>query len=69
MVISKIEEKTLILSLIPFELPTDNHELSNKKPVSYSKGTDETHILNSRRPNRKTNEERQYLRELQDRYG
>ena len=37
--------------LIHFELTTDNRELSNNKPVNDSKGTDETHILNSRRPN------------------
>ena len=55
MVISKTEEKTVcqrpIQKLIPFELTTDNRELSNNKPVNDSKGTDETHILNSRRPN------------------
>ena len=69
MVISKTEEKTVcqrpIQKLILFELPTDNRDLSNNKPVSDSKGTDETHILNSRRPNRKAKEERQYLRVLQ----
>ena len=54
-VISKTEEKTVfqrpIQKLIPFELTADNRELSNNKPVNDSKGTDETHILNSRRPN------------------
>ena len=54
-VISKTEEKTVcqrpIQKLIPFELTTDNRELSNNKPVNDSKGKDETHILNSRRPN------------------
>ena len=55
--------------LIPFEINTDRRELSNRKPVSDSKGADETHILNSKRPTRKAKEEGQYLRELQDRYG
>ena len=41
----------------------------NNKPVNDSKGADETHILNSKRPTRKAKEEGQYLRELQDRYG
>ena len=54
-VISKTEEKTVfqrpIQKLIPFELTTDNRELSNSKAVNDSKGTDEAHILNSRRPN------------------
>ena len=54
-VTSKTEEKGVcqrpIQKLIPFELTTDNRELSNNKPVNDSKGTDETHILNSRRPN------------------
>ena len=72
-VISKTEEKTVcqrpIQKLIPFELTTDNRELSNNKPVNDSKGEDETHILNSRKPIRKAKEEGQYLRELQDRYG
>ena len=53
-VISKTEEKTVcqrpIQKLIPFELTTDNRELSNNKPVKDSKGEDERHILNSRRP-------------------
>ena len=52
--------------LIHFELTTDNRELSNNKPVNDSKGEDERHILNSRRPSRKTKEERQYLQELKD---
>ena len=72
-VISKTEEKTVfqrpIQKLIPFELTADNRELSNNKPVNDSKGEDETHILNSRKPIRKAKEEGQYLRELQDRYG
>ena len=54
-VISKTEEKLVfqrpIQKLIPFELTADNRELSNNKPVNDSKGTDQTHILNSRRPN------------------
>ena len=54
MVTSKTEEKTVcqrpIQKLIPFELTTDNRELSNNKPVKDSKGADETHLLNSRRP-------------------
>ena len=54
MVTSKTEEKTVcqrpIQKLIPFELTTDNRELSNNKPVKDSKGEDERHILNSRRP-------------------
>ena len=54
-VISKTEEKTVfqrpIQKLTPFELTTDYRELSNSKPVNDSKGTDEVHILNSRRPN------------------
>ena len=69
-VISKTEEKTVcqrpIQKLIPFELTTDNRELSNNKPVNDSKGEDERHILNSRRPSRKAKEERQYLQELKD---
>ena len=72
-VISKTREKTVcqrpIQKLIPFKIITDNRELSNNKPVNDSKGADETHILNSRRPTRKAKEEGQYLRELQDRYG
>ena len=68
-VISKTEEKTVcqrpIQKLIQFELTTDNRELSNNKPVNDSKGEDETHILNSRKPTRKAKEEGQYLRELQ----
>ena len=51
--------------LIHFELTTDNRELSNNKPVNDSKGTDETHVLNSRRPNRTAKEEGKYLLELQ----
>ena len=72
-VISKTGEKTVyqrpVQKLIPFEITTDNHELSCNKPVNYSKRADETHILNSRRPTRKAKEEGQYLRELQDKYG
>ena len=30
--------------LIPFEITTDNHELSSNKPVNDSKRADETHI-------------------------
>ena len=71
-VTSKTEEKTVcqrpIQKLIPFELTTDNRELSNNKPIKDSKGEDERHILNSRRPSRKAKEESQYLRELQDTY-
>ena len=71
-VISKTEEKTVcqrpIQKLIPFELTTDNRELSNNKPVKDSKGEDERHILNSRRPSRKAKEESQYLQELHDTY-
>ena len=58
-----------IQKLIPFEITTGNHELSDNKPVSDSKREDETHILNSRRPTSKAKEEGQYVRELQDRYG
>ena len=54
---------------MPFEVTRDNCELINNKPVNESKGADETHIVNSRRPTRKAKEEGQYLRELQDRYG
>ena len=72
-VISKTGEETVcqcpIQKLISFEITTDNHELSDNKPVNDSKRADETHILNSRRPTRKAKEEGQYLRELQDRYG
>ena len=72
-VTSKTEEKGVcqrpIQKLIPFELTADNGELSNNKPVNDSKGEDETHILNSRKPTRKDKEEGKYLRELQDRYG
>ena len=72
-VISKTGEKTVcqrpVQKLIPFEITTDNHELSINEPVKDSKRADETHILNSRRPTRKAKEEGQYLRELQDRYG
>ena len=72
-VISKTGEKTVcqrpVQKLIPFEITTDNHELSCNKPVNDSKRADETHILNSRRPTRKAKEEGQYLRELQDKYG
>ena len=72
-VISKTGEKTVcqrpMQKLIPFEINTDRRELSNNKPVNDSKGADETHILNSKRPTRKAKEEGQYLRELQDRYG
>ena len=54
MVRSKIGELTIsqrpIRKLIPFEITTDNHELSDNKPVNDSKREDETHILNSRRP-------------------
>ena len=73
MVISKTGQKKVchcpIQKIIPFEITTDNHELSDNKPVSDSKRADETHILSSRRPTRKAKEEGQYLRELQDRYG
>ena len=69
-VISKTEEKTVcqrpIQKLIQLELTADNRELSNNKPVNDSKGEDERHILNSRRPSRKAKEERQYLQELKD---
>ena len=58
-----------IQKLIPFEVTRDNCELINNKPVNESKGADETHIVNSRRPTRKAKEEGQYLRELHDRYG
>ena len=72
-VISKTGEKTVrqrpMQKLIPFEINVDRRELSNNKPVNDSKGADETHILNSKRPTRKAKEEGQYLRELQDRYG
>ena len=72
-VISKTGEKTVcqrpVQKLIPFEITTDNHELSCNKPVNDSKRADETHILNSRRPTRTAKEEGQYLRELQDKYG
>ena len=72
-VISKTREKTVcqrpMQKLIPFETNTDRREFSNNKPVNDSKGADETHILNSKRPTRKAKEEGQYLRELQDRYG
>ena len=72
-VISKTGQKKVchrpVQKIIPFEITTDNHELSDNKPVSDSKRADETHILSSRRPTRKAKEEGQYLRELQDRYG
>ena len=70
-VIFKTEEKTIcqrpIQKLIPFEITTDNREYSNNKPVNDSKGVDETHVLNNRRPTREAKGEGQYLRELRDR--
>ena len=60
-VISKTGEQTVcqrsIQKLIPFVITTDNHELSNNKPVNDKKRAYETHILNSRRPTRKAKEE------------
>ena len=48
MAISQTGEKTVcqspIRKLIPFETTTDNHKLSNNKPVNGSKRTDEMHI-------------------------
>ena len=71
--ISQTGEKTVcqspIQKLIPFETTTDNHKLSNNKPVNGSKRTDEMHILKSRRPTLKAKEEEKYLQELQYRYG
>ena len=61
----KLGEKTSIKNLTSFEITTDNHKLSYKKPVNDSKRADETPILNSRRPARKTTKEGQYLLELQ----
>ena len=61
----KLGEKTSIKNLTSFEITTDNHRLSYNKPVNDSKRADETHILNSRRPARKTTKEGQYLPELQ----
>ena len=62
-VISKIGEKTVcqrpMQKLIPFEITTDNHELSDNKLANDSKRADETHILNSTRPTRKAKEEMQ----------
>ena len=59
--ISQTGEKTVcqspIQKLIPFETTTDNHKLSNNKPVNGSKRTDEMHILKSRRPTLKAKEE------------
>ena len=50
-VISKTEVKTVcqrpIQKLIPFEITTDNRELSNNKPVNDSKEADETHIYST----------------------
>ena len=65
-VISKTWEKIVcqrpMQKLIPFEITTDKHELSNNEPLSVRKGEDGTHILSSRRPTRKGKEEGQYLR-------
>ena len=54
---------------MPFEITTNNDELSNNEAVNDSKRAEEMHKLNSRRPTRKAKEQGQYLRELQDRYG